>query len=139
MSRVLGDRGLIIDYRHIIHSLIKKPGAFESYKYREELYPTESFKKAFDHLNKIKTERQATIEYLRILKLAADNVEADVDIAISLILADESLPLNIDSITDLILANTKMEIDSIELIPNLNIYDDMFLNKGDGHDEEQCE
>jgi hypothetical protein len=29
MSRVLGDRGLIIDYRHIIHSLIKKPGAFD--------------------------------------------------------------------------------------------------------------
>ena len=139
MSRVLGDRGLIIDYRHIIHSLIKKPGAFESYKYREELYPTENFKKAFDHLNKIKTERQATIEYLRILKLAADNIEADVDIAIGLILSDESLPLNIDSITDLILANTKIEIDSVELIPNLHIYDEMFLNKGDGHDEEQCE
>jgi hypothetical protein len=32
-----------------------------------------------------------------------------------------------------------MEIDSIELIPNLNIYDEMFLNKGDGHDEEQCD
>jgi transposase len=138
MPRVLGDRGLVIDYRHIIHSLIKKPGAFESYKYREELYPTENFKKAFDHLNKNKNERQATIEYLRILKLAADNFESDVDIAIGLILSEESLLLDIDSITNLILTKTKSEIDAIDLIPNLNIYDEMFLNKGDENNEDHC-
>ena len=105
MPRVLGDRGVVINYRHIIHSLIKKPAAFESYKFREELYPTENFKRAFDYLSAKSSQRQATLEYLRILKLAADSYEDDVDIAIELILSDKSHLLDIVSISDLVLGN----------------------------------
>jgi|SaaInlStandDraft_2_1057019.scaffolds.fasta_scaffold28974_2 hypothetical protein len=131
MPRVLGDRGVVIDYRHIIHSLMRKPGAFENYKYREELYPTKNFKKAWDLLSKSKTDRQATIEYLRILKLAADSLEEDVDIALEFILSDDNTALNINSITELVVAERKTIIDPMELIPNLNIYDELFLNQGD--------
>ena len=136
MPRVLGDRGVVINYRHIIHSLVKKPAAFESYKYREELYPTENFKKAWDYLSKSKSERQATLEYLRILKFAADNMEDDVDTAIELILSDEALFLTVETITDLVLTSTKSPIEPMELIPDLNIYDDMFLNNGSESNEE---
>jgi len=136
MPRVLGDRGIVINYRHIIHSLIRKPAAFENYKYRDELYPTENFKKAYDYLIKNKSNRQATIEYLRILKLAADNFEDDVDVAIGLLLADKSLILSVDLITELVVTDKKSILDSIELTPNLNIYDDLFLNKGDENYEE---
>jgi hypothetical protein len=127
MPRVLGDRGTVINYRHIIHSLIKKPAAFDGYKYREELYPTSNFKLAYEWLIRNKSSRSATLEYLRILKLAADNFEEDVDIAIGLILEDKKVKISIDSITDIILKKNHKIQDSIELIPDLNIYDNLFL------------
>jgi hypothetical protein len=135
MPKVLGDRGVVINYRHIIHSLIKKPAAFEGYKFREELYPTENFKKAFDNLCELKSQRQATLEYLRILKLAADNYEDDVDVAIELILTDESQELDSILVSELVLSNKESAADNIKLIPNLNIYDDLFLNTGEDSNE----
>jgi len=136
MPRVLGDRGMVIDYRHVINSLIRKPAAFENYKYKEELYPTNNFKKAWDYLSNKKTDRQATIEYLRILKLSADSLEEDVDVALELILDDDSATLNIETIKELVMKEESPIIDSIELTPNLNIYDELFLNQGDKNYEE---
>ena len=37
VERQLGRNGHRIDYRHVIWSLVRKPGAFERYRYREEL------------------------------------------------------------------------------------------------------
>ena len=39
-----------MDYRHIIEWLVRKPGAFENYRYREELFPTGRFHMAWDAL-----------------------------------------------------------------------------------------
>ena len=47
MSKTRGGRKVVINYRHIVSSLLKKPAAFSNYKYKEELYPTENFKKAY--------------------------------------------------------------------------------------------
>jgi hypothetical protein len=33
-----------VDYRHIIDWLVRKPGAFENYRYRDELFPTSRFR-----------------------------------------------------------------------------------------------
>jgi hypothetical protein len=135
MPRVLGDRGQVIDYRHIIHSLMRKPAAFENYKYREELYPTKNFKKAWEELSKVKSVRQATIEYLRILKLSSDNLEDDVDAALELILSDSQTKLSIEMISDLVTSRGVEVIDSIELVPDLAIYDELFLNTGEDKNE----
>ena len=40
MERLLGRFGSSIDYRHLIRSLLKKPRAFERYRYRDELFPS---------------------------------------------------------------------------------------------------
>jgi hypothetical protein len=135
MPRVLVDRGVVIYYRHIIHSLIKKPAAFEGYKFLEELYPTDNFKKTFDHFCELKSQRQATLEYLRILKLAADSYEDGVDVAVELILSDKSLTLDRISVSKLVLSSKESVTDDIKLIPNLNIYDELFLNKGEDSNE----
>lgn len=66
-----------IDYRHIIDWLLRKPGAFVNYKYREELFPRLRFRKAYDQLCEKLPQRQATLEYLRILKHAAHHSEND--------------------------------------------------------------
>ena len=74
-----------INYRHIIHSLIRKPGAFENYKYREELFPTSHFREAYDDLQQ-RCPSKAVKEYLHILHLAATYSETEVDLALQEIL-----------------------------------------------------
>ena len=50
LPRHCGDRGVVLDYRHVIDHLLRKPGAFERYRYREQLFPNRSFREAYDHL-----------------------------------------------------------------------------------------
>lgn len=76
-----------IDYRHIIWSLVRKPGAFARYRYREELFPTITFRLAYDALCNWHGER-ADIEYVRILHLAASTMEARVEGALAQRLQD---------------------------------------------------
>lgn len=76
MPRLRG-RDHRIDYRHIIGALVRKPGAFARYRYREELFPTLTFRRAYDALVVTHGER-ADIEYLRVLHLAATAGEARV-------------------------------------------------------------
>jgi hypothetical protein len=81
MPRLRGEKEARIDYRHVIWSLVKKPGAFARYRYREELFPSLVFRRAYDALRK-RTER-ADIEYVRILHLAASTLECRVERALS--------------------------------------------------------
>ena len=50
MPRLRGRRKHRVDYRHIIDWLVRKPGAFEHYRYRDELFPTSRFRMVFDVL-----------------------------------------------------------------------------------------
>lgn len=81
MPRMRGDKTYRIDYRHVIWSLVKKPGAFARYRYREELFPTLTFRRAYDALVDARGER-ADIEYVRILHLAASTFESHVEAAL---------------------------------------------------------
>jgi hypothetical protein len=70
MPRLRGEDEHRIDYRHVIGWLVRKPGAFARYRYREDLYPSVTFRRAYDALARSHGER-ADVEYLRILHLAA--------------------------------------------------------------------
>jgi hypothetical protein len=76
-----------IDYRHIIGSLVRKPGAFARYRYREELFPSLTFRRAYDALADTHGER-ADVEYVRILHLAALSSEATVTATLEGLLAE---------------------------------------------------
>ncbi len=86
MPRLRGDKHHRIDYRHVIWSLVKKPGAFARYRYREELFPSLTFRRAYDALVDARGER-ADIEYVRILHLAASTFESRVEAALDALLA----------------------------------------------------
>ncbi len=86
VERLRGTGGKCINYRHIIWSLVNKPGAFENYKYREELFPTICFRKAYDALRDWYSPFVANKEYLRILYLAATTMECEVETAVVLLL-----------------------------------------------------
>jgi transposase len=80
-----------IDYRHMIAGLVRKPGAFRRFVYREAFFPTLVFRRAYDALVE-GNERSADIEYLRILQLAAMTMEATVETAIETLLGEGKVP-----------------------------------------------
>jgi len=65
----------------------RKPGAFENYRYREELFPTSRFRMAWDALRELIPLR-ANKRYLEILQLAAQEGEARVDDALRRLLEE---------------------------------------------------
>ena len=81
-----------INYRHVIHSLVRKPGAFRDYRYREEMFPTLNFRKTYDGLLLKCSDRIADMEYLRILKLAAGGMQSAVDQVLADLFANGALP-----------------------------------------------
>lgn len=78
IERHRGRGTAVIDYRHVIWSLVRKPGAFARYKYREALFPTLIFRRAYDALVE-RLGSAADVEYVRILHLAASTSEAAVE------------------------------------------------------------
>ena len=74
-----------IDYRHVIGWLVRKPGAFARYRYREDLYPSVTFRRTYDALTRTHGER-ADLEYLRILQLAATAGEMRVTAVLAMVL-----------------------------------------------------
>ena len=87
-ERLRGSRPRSIDYRHVIWSLVKKPGAFARYRYREELFPTVAFRRTYDALASAHEPSVADREYLRVLHLAASTYESEVERVLEELLAD---------------------------------------------------
>jgi hypothetical protein len=85
MPRLRGEQGHQIDYRHVIWSLVRKPGAFAAYRFREDLFPSLVFRRAYDALRTRRGDR-ADVEYVRILHLAASTQEHVVERALSHVL-----------------------------------------------------
>lgn len=85
MERLRGQSKHRIDYRHVIDWLVRKPGAFARYVYREDLYPTLTFRRAYDALQEQQPAR-ADREYLQFLHLAAQEGEAGVEAVLARLL-----------------------------------------------------
>jgi len=83
LPRLRGESRHLINYRHMIDQLERKPGAFENYRYREEMFPGSYFRLAYDELKKRHTPSQAAKEYLKILRMAAKESETAVTTALS--------------------------------------------------------
>ena len=67
-----GDRGSVIDFRHVINWLVRKPGAFCEYRWRDAMFPSLVWRAAYDHLCRHHDAHTADVCYLEILQLAAD-------------------------------------------------------------------
>ncbi len=109
-----------INYRHIILGLIRKPGAFENYRYREEMFPSIVFRKAYDKLKEINNST-ANKEYLQVLYLAAVNNEYDVSLILDMLLESNIAPSSKYIQELLLLPSADTDIKVVE--PNLSSYD----------------
>ena len=126
MARVHGDGESNVNYRHVIGSLVRKPGAFARYRFREQLFPTLNFRLAYDALLEWRGER-ADVEYVRILHLAATTMEAPVDSALELLL-EAGEPFDYPAVRDL--AEPKVpEAPALTLSgqPDLKVYDRLLM------------
>jgi hypothetical protein len=79
LPRLRGENGHYINYRHIIDWLVRKPGAFEHYRYKEDLFPSSQFRMAYDLLREQHGIKSGNKQYLKVLELAARNNETMVN------------------------------------------------------------
>jgi len=95
-----GDRGAVIDFRHVIGHLLRKPGAFAGYRWREEMFPAPVYRATYDHLTR--NSVQADRRYLEILKMAADEGQTVVENALEHLLAAPNPVISAKEVLDLI-------------------------------------
>jgi len=87
MPRLVGQNKQQINYRHVIDSLLRKPGGFRNYRYREALFPTLVFQQAWEQLQQWHSPRKADLIYLRLLRLAARTMECEVEAVLKRLVA----------------------------------------------------
>jgi transposase len=90
MERLRGKGQASIDYRHVIWSLVRKPGAFARYRFQAAMFPTLTFRRAYDALVEQHGTR-ADVEYVRILHLAASTSQDGVEAALEALLEADQL------------------------------------------------
>ncbi len=73
LPRLQGAATHTVNYRHVIWSLVRKPGAFAHYRYREDLFPTLAFRQAYDALYKHQPQH-ADRHYVRVLHEGFDDL-----------------------------------------------------------------
>jgi len=127
MPRLVGKKQVSINYRHIIDSLVRKPGAFANYQYREEMFPTSGFRIAYDMLRDNHTQKVADKMYVQILEIAArESQDAVADALRHLIAAGEAITVAriVSLVADAIRLPpvTDLEIEA----PDLSVFDSLF-------------
>ena len=130
IERLRGKGRYRINYRHIIDWLVRKPGAFANYRYREDLFPSHRFRMAYDLLRRSRPHR-ADKDYLRLLHMAARQNEAAVDDVLRYLI-DDGQPITPEAVKELVGSVAELPsvrdvtIDSVDL----SCYD--ALLSGDG-------
>jgi hypothetical protein len=124
MPRVRDDNGSCINYRHVIWSLVRKPGAFAQYRYREALFPTLVFRQAYDTL--LAHTVRADVEYVRILHLAASTMESVVETALVQLL-QAGAPFDYVAVQQLAQPH-ESEVPVVSIgTPDLSVYDRLLV------------
>ena len=88
-----GPNAHVVNYRHVIHSLKKKPMALLNLVYRDALFPREAYRRCFETALERVGERRACRLAVALLALAhEENCEADLAHAIDKALNADRLP-----------------------------------------------
>jgi hypothetical protein len=125
-DRVRGEGLGGIDYRHVVHSLVRKPGAFRRYVYREAMFPALVFRRAYDALS-ARSQKWADLEYVRILHLAATTMQCEVEAALEAVLAAGEVP-EYDAVKVRVVPRDLQTAPTINIAaPDLSAYDALLL------------
>lgn len=120
-------QGNLIDYRHIIDSLIRKPGAFAHYQYRECLFPSLLFRWAYDQLQQ-QYPAKGHQYYLQLLRYAKLYGEQHIQAALQL--CQESYQLPRPELIKTWIINPKSSLIDVNILqPALADYDQLLAIK----------
>ncbi len=123
LARRPGDRGMVLDYRHVIDHLLRKPGAFERYRYREQLFPGDMFRQAHDYLVTHRGPRRGVVEYLQLLKLTSQVRQNDVELMLIDFLYPPGRAWTVEQIRRVLVPKAQPQLEMVELKPECNSYD----------------
>lgn len=74
-----GERGHVVDYRHVIQSLRKKPMALMGLVYRDQIFPRDVYRRMFDFMLETTSEREACRAAVELLAMAHERCcEAEI-------------------------------------------------------------
>ncbi len=142
MPRLIGKNLEFVDFRHVIDTLVRKPGAFENYRYREHMFPTLDLRKAFDNLTSSLGQGDGVRVYLRLLQVAKSEGMASIEPWITkLLIGTEKISKKslMESLNRTHAAVPVSAVDDVKIEePDLNSYDDLLEHKEvlDGHETE---
>ena len=120
-----GKHGHVIDYRHVIHALRRKPMALLNLVYREQLFPRHAYRRAFEALLAGDGEKQACRTIVGLLALAHDRAcEAELAGAIDAELEAGRLP-DLDTLGRRFASNPAAMPDITVEVASLHLYDEL--------------
>jgi hypothetical protein len=117
--------GHVVDYRHVIHALRKKPMALPNLVYRDQLFPSPAYRKAFEALLAEVGDKRACKVTVELLALAHDRgCEAELAQTIDAELDAGRLP-DLAALRERFAPNPALvPVIAVELVP-LNTYDEL--------------
>jgi transposase InsO family protein len=88
-----GKHGHVVDYRHVIHALRRKPAALLNLVYRDQLFPREAYRRMFAELRERLGDRPACKLMVELLRLAHERAcEGQLATELTSLLANRQLP-----------------------------------------------
>ena len=131
LPRLKGKSHHRVCYRHIIDWLVRKPGAFENYRYKEDLFPSTYFRCAYDFLKSRNIKETANKEYLGILHLAATESEMKVEEGLRNLFKKE-ITVSLEAVKDYVVSSVESfpykecRVDQVDI----EQYDVLLSNEG---------
>jgi len=120
-----GKHGHVVDYRHVIHALRRKPMALLNLVYREQLFPRRAYQRAFEALLAGDSEKQACRTVVGLLALAHDRAcEAELAETIDAELDAGRLP-DLDTLGRCFAPNPAAIPDITVEVRPLHLYDEL--------------
>ena len=130
IPRLRGSGRHHIQYRHIIDSLVRKPGAFANYRYQSDLFPGVMFRVAYDYLRE-HDPAGADRQYVRILHVAASESEQRVDEALRLLI-EQGEAITAERVREWVRSPVEFDCRNIEVEPvQIAVYDSLLEQVGE--------
>ena len=83
----------VVDYRHVIHALRRKPGALLNLVYRDQLFPRDAYRRTWDRLVATQPARAACRVMVGLLALAHERgCEADLAAELDRLIEADAMP-----------------------------------------------
>ncbi len=125
-----GKHAHVVDYRHVIHSLRRKPMALINLVYRDQLFPRPVFARTFDALLAASSEKAACRAMVGILALAHERAcEAELALALQADLDRGVLP-DLAALIERFRPRDAAVPDVVVTLPSLTLYDQITTNAG---------